>query len=94
MTFKVRKTACPTCIYSKDSPLDLDKLESDVQDRYGAYMGWRVCHYHEDVCCRGFWNRHQDEFTLGRMAKTLGCVEYTDDGPLNPLAEVVRELSP
>ena len=80
MTFKVRKTSCPTCIYRDDSPLDLEKLEAEVQDGYGAYDGYRICHHHEDVCCRGFWNRHQDEFTLGRMAKALNRVEFTDEG--------------
>jgi hypothetical protein len=42
----------------------------------GFFVGYRICHHSEDVCCRGFWNRHSEHFTLGQIAKRLGMVEF------------------
>ena len=72
--FEVMRQACETCIYRKDSSLDLEKLEDDVRDPYGGFKGHRVCHHHTTACCRGFWNRHRDEFTAGQLAQRLDAV--------------------
>jgi hypothetical protein len=79
--FVVIKTACPTCIYRKDSTLDLQKLEADVADPVmaGFFSGYRVCHHTPpgaDACCRGFWNRHKHHFTLGQLAQRLKLVRF------------------
>ena len=76
--FRVQAKACATCIYRKDSPLDLRKLEADIADRkmVGFFSGYRICHHSRDVCCRGFWNRHKDHFTLGQLAQRLGFVRF------------------
>lgn len=74
--FKVQAKPCPTCIYRKDSPLDLRKLEGDVADPYGGFVGHRICHHSNDVCCRGFWNRHKNKFALGQVAQRLGLVRF------------------
>jgi hypothetical protein len=81
MTFKVQAKQCPTCIYRKDSQLDLKKLEAQIADPYlrGFFSGWRICHYAKDVCCRGFWNRHKNDFTAGQLAQRLNFVEFVDD---------------
>ena len=79
MGFRVQRRQCKTCIYRKDSPLNLKKLENDVRDRYGGFKGFRVCHHSEDACCRGFWNRHKWEFAAGQIAQRLNAVEYVDD---------------
>lgn len=78
---KVRHKACATCIYRKDSPLDLRKLEADVADprMEGNFETYRVCHHTKDACCRGFWNRHKNKFTLGQIAQRLGLVRYVYD---------------
>ena len=78
MTFKVQANACSTCIYRKDSPLDLKKLEEEVRDPYIGFKGHRICHHSDDICCRGFWNRHKDEFQMGQVAQRLGMVEFVD----------------
>lgn len=80
MTFKVQKKSCSTCIYRKDSPLDLTKLEADVADprMAGFFTGHRICHHSDDVCCRGFWNKHKDNFTAGQLAQRLGMVEFVN----------------
>ena len=78
--FGVRKTACPTCIYRGDNPLDLQSLEDAVKDEHGFFEGHRICHHSENLCCRGFWNRHKDEFPLGQVAQRMGMVRYSDDG--------------
>jgi hypothetical protein len=67
--FQVQKKACPTCIYRKDSPLDVKVLEAQAADEHGGFTGRRVCHHSEGVCCRGFWNRHKDGFALGQIAQ-------------------------
>ncbi len=79
MGFKVQKKACATCIYRKDSPLDLKKLEADVADNYGGFKGHRICHHSKDACCRGFWNRHKDEFQLGQVAQRLNLVTFVNE---------------
>ena len=70
MTFQVQKAACSTCIYRKDSPLDLEKLEGEIADAYGGFNGYRERHHAapgSGVCCRGFWNRHKDRFAAGQV---------------------------
>lgn len=74
--FKVRTKQCPTCIYRPDSVLDLARLEAEIADPYGGFKGWRICHYSDDVCCKGFWDRHKDEFPAGQIAQRLGVVEF------------------
>ncbi len=81
MTFRVQANLCKTCIYRKGSPLDLYKLENDVRDKHRGgkgFSGWRICHHSDDVCCRGFWNAHKDEFAMGQIAQRLRMVEYVD----------------
>lgn len=79
--FRVRAKACATCIYRKDSPLDIGKLEADVADKHmaGLFAGYRVCHHSKDACCRGFWNRHRDHFALGQLAQRLGLVKFVEN---------------
>jgi len=78
MGFKVRRTQCNTCIYRKDSPLDLKKLEDQVRDKYVGFKGHRICHHSKGICCRGFWVRHRDEFAAGQIAQRLNLVEFTN----------------
>lgn len=87
VSFLVQKKACDTCIYRKDSTLDIKKLEADVADKFGGFKGHRICHHSKDVCCRGFWNRHKDKFTLGQLAQRLGFVKFVS---VDTLAERKR----
>lgn len=74
--FEVQKTACATCIYRKDSPLNLAHLEGAIADKYGGFKGYRVCHHSKTACCRGFWNRHKNKFQLGQIAQRLKAVVF------------------
>ena len=76
--FPVMRQACDSCIYRQDSPLDLQKLEAKVSDPHVGFNGYRVCHHHHTACCRGFWNRHKDEFQAGQMAQRLDAVVEVD----------------
>lgn len=76
--FKVQKKSCSTCIYKKDSPLDIKELESQVRDKYGFFKGYRICHHSDDVCCRGFWNKHKNEFPAGQIAQRLNVVQFVE----------------
>jgi hypothetical protein len=75
----VQSKQCSTCIYRRDSALDLRKLEAQIADprMAGFFKGFRACHHAtRDVCCRGFWNRHKDHFAAGQIAQRLGCVVF------------------
>lgn len=78
MGFQVQRKRCATCIYRKDSPLDLERLEDQVRDPWMGFKGYRACHHVEsgNVCCRGFWDHHKDEFALGQIAQRLDAVEF------------------
>lgn len=80
--FKVQSKPCATCIYRKDCSLDLKKLEDDVRDKYMGFKGHRTCHHSKDACCRGFWNRHKDEFAAGQIAQRLNMVEFVNHDTL------------
>lgn len=85
---EVQKRSCSTCIYLKDCPLDLSKLEADVADPFmkGFFKGHRICHHSKSACCRGFWNRHKDKFTLGQIAQRLGMVKFVEHDTLKEKA--------
>ena len=80
--FKVQKRMCSTCIYRPDSSLDLKHLENQVRDKHCKthFKNYRACHHAKtgDVCCRGFWDRHKDKFTLGQIAQRLDLVEFVN----------------
>jgi hypothetical protein len=62
--------------YRKDTYFNVQALEDAVRHEHGGFKGYRICHHSEDVCCRGFWNRHKDEFASGQVAQRLGLVEF------------------
>jgi hypothetical protein len=82
--FLVQRRRCATCIYRKDSPLDLAALEDAVRDPYIGFRGHRVCHHaaRSQACCRGFWDRHKHEFAAGQIAQRLGRVRFVDEDNL------------
>lgn len=75
---QVQSKQCATCIYLPHNAGMLPKLEADVTDGHGFYKGHRTCHHSKDVCCRGFWNAHKDEFPLGQVAQRLGLVQFVN----------------
>lgn len=77
--FKVQARRCATCIYRKDSSLDIKVLEDQVRDRYVGFKDHRICHHSKDACCRGFWDHHRDNFPLGQIAQRLNMVEFVDE---------------
>lgn len=76
----VNKKQCKTCIYRTDTGLnwDIEELEDQVKDKHVGFKGHRICHTNgtkkNPVCCRGFWDRHKDEFPAGQVAQRLGVV--------------------
>jgi len=71
---RVQSRQCSTCIYRKDSPLDLAALESAVRDRHGHYTGYRICHHSKDAVCAGFHARHGANCTPIQIATRLGML--------------------
>jgi hypothetical protein len=84
VSLRVQRRQCDTCIYRKDSPLDLKKLEAQIADPHmpGHFKGSRICHHSKDAVCAGFWRRHKDDFDAGQLAQRLGLVELVDDDTL------------
>jgi len=80
MGFRVQRKQCATCIYRANNPLDVNQLENQVRDKYGGFKSHRQCHHTEatSACCRGFWDRHKNEFQAGQLAQRLNAVEFVD----------------
>lgn len=79
--FKVQRKMCETCIYRKSSPLDLERLENEARDDHKGFRVHRVCHHTEgpnEACCKGFWDRHKDDFPMGQISQRLNMVEEVD----------------
>jgi hypothetical protein len=79
--FEVQAKLCASCIYRPDSTLDVRQLERQIADPRmpGFFRSYRACHHAPDrrgVCCRGFWNRHRDHFTVGQIAQRLRLVVF------------------
>ena len=79
---RVQRRQCDTCIYRPDTHFDLAQLEAEVRDEHMGFKGYRICHHSDDACCRGFWNRHKDEFPAGQIAQRLELVSFVDDDTL------------
>ena len=73
---RVKAKQCRTCIYHPGAPLDLSRLEKEVSDprMAGHFSNYRNCHEGDNVCCRGFYNRHRDHCTPTQIAHRLGIV--------------------
>ena len=74
--FCVNTKMCESCIYKPTSPLSLKKLENDIKNKYGFFDGFRVCHNTKNSCCRGFWNKHKNNFQAGQIAARLKLIKY------------------
>jgi hypothetical protein len=83
MKLRVQRVPCDTCIFRKESPLDLKALLDAVRDfsvpGFLYFKGHRICHHSTDAVCSTFWTKFRDKFTLGQIAQRLGVVEYVDD---------------
>lgn len=88
MTLKVQSRRCDTCIYRKDSDYNpaLQMLLDEVRDPHMDFRTFRACHHApgRDVCCRGFWDHHKDEFQMGQVAQRLGLVEMVEVDDIPP----------
>ncbi|HSZ58474.1 MAG TPA: hypothetical protein VK797_22600 [Tepidisphaeraceae bacterium] len=80
--FAIQSRQCATCIYRKDLPWDIKRLEGQIADpkMAGFFKSYRVCHHARRLtCCAGFWARHKNDFTLGQLAQRLGLVRFVKD---------------
>lgn len=81
--FRVQRELCSTCIYRGGFGWRLKDLENQVREKKPlgniSFKGYRVCHHSKAACCRGFWNLHKDEFTLGQIAQRLDMVIEVDE---------------
>lgn len=85
--FLVQRKLCATCIYKPGLGWNIEHLENQVRE-YRAdglalrfFAGYRLCHHtknKDDVCCRGFWDRHKNKFQKGQLAQRFGLVRFVD----------------
>lgn len=81
MSLQVQTKQCRTCIYRPGLGWNIASLEAQIADPHlaGHFAGYRECHHAvrgSGVVCRGFWNRHKDQFDLGQLAQRLDAVEF------------------
>jgi len=79
--FYVQKKRCSSCIYNAGSPLDTKELEDQVRDGNGDLTRHRQCHHtskSDPACCRGFWDKHKDDFPGGQISQRMGMVVEVD----------------
>ena len=81
--FQVQARLCHSCIYRPECSLNLARLEAQIADprMVGYFNGYRECHHAprgSGICCRGFWEKHRDSFTVGQLAQRLNLVGYVD----------------
>lgn len=83
LRLRVQDQPCATCIYGPASGADLARLDAAIADpdRTGRYTRYQPCVLaprREPVCCRGFWDRHKDDFDGGELAQHLGIVRFVE----------------
>lgn len=65
--------------------MTIKQIEAQVADKNmsGFFTKFRRCHNSDSACCRGFWNRHKDDFVVGQIAQRLDCVEFVNHKGIN-----------
>ena len=99
MTFQVQAKICRTCIYRPGFGWRLAALLYQIRDpkMKGFFKGYRECHHAKrasGVCCRGFWNRHKDNFQAGQLAQRLGWVEFVNRDDLDAVLNLRQQCHP
>ncbi|MGE3624106.1 MAG: hypothetical protein AB7H77_09605 [Bdellovibrionales bacterium] len=91
---EVQQKPCDTCPYRKGSPLDYRPLEAAVADpkMKGFFIGHRICHNSKTACCRGFWNRNKNKFTIGQLAQRFRAVMYVQHEHDLPISRDMKKL--
>jgi hypothetical protein len=78
---RVQRRPCSTCIYRRDSALDIKALEAQIADprMQGHFRASRICHHSRTAVCAGFWARHRNHYDAGQLAQRLQLVVKVDD---------------
>lgn len=92
--FEVQQRSCDTCIYRKDTKIDVRELEKPCRDPHmnGRFVSYRVCHQSNTACCRGFWNRYKNHFPLGQLAQRLKAVVFVQHTVHTSAARMMKKL--
>jgi hypothetical protein len=80
LMLKVQKKRCNECLFGDNFVVSCEERRDEVIRDALAKDSYFVCHKSsisnkkkdEDVCCRGYWDAHKDDFNLGRIAQRLG----------------------
>lgn len=80
---EVRKTKCDQCLFT-DNRIVSQKRAGDVVKDCLKRDTYFICHKTQtedapqDMCCRGFWDQHKNNFNLGRIAQRLQAVRFVE----------------
>lgn len=77
---KIQKTKCDQCLFTKNRIVTLERAKEAVKDILDN-DSYFCCHKsmdNNDVCCRGFWDAHKNDFSLGRLLQHLHIIIFID----------------
>ena len=72
--FKICETRCEQCLFGADRIVSKKRMAEIVKD-CRAKDGHFICHKHEDVMCRGYYETQPAPQML-RIAERLGMVMF------------------
>lgn len=77
---RVQKTKCNQCLFTKNRVVSEEVAAKIIKtalkkDTYFNCHKTQVKGLKSNVCCKGFWDAHKNNFNLGRVAQRLGIVE-------------------
>jgi hypothetical protein len=95
MGLRVQKTACETCVYRPESPINPLELEESIREKVRGqeidfFTGFRICHLSKTACCAGFWVKNKDKFQMGQLAQRLNLVEFVQDNIPTRISKSVK----
>ena len=72
--FRVKTQQCNQCLFS-DNKIVNDARKEEVLRTTLKKDSFFVCHKTDDVCCKGYWDSHKNDFTVGQIAQRLNLIK-------------------
>jgi len=72
--FRVQGSKCDQCLFSDNKIVNDDRKEEVLRTTLKKDTFF-VCHKTDDVCCKGYWDKYKDKFTVGQIAQRLNLMK-------------------
>jgi len=76
--FKVCAKRCNQCLFT-DNKIVSDERKEEVLDECVRNDSHFICHKHDDVCCRGFYDEDPGATNLMRIMGRLNGIEFVEE---------------